>query len=66
VSSYDTHADDHLINLEQGTSSSQWEIPETVNLKIVDKLKNEFAGKTFRQELYLLMWAIDSLKILCC
>ena len=66
VSSYDTHADDRLINLEQRTSSSQWEMPESVNLKIVDELKTEFAGKTFEQELYLLMWAIDSLKILCC
>jgi ubiquinone/menaquinone biosynthesis C-methylase UbiE len=65
VSSYNTHADDRFVNLEQRTASSQWEIPQSVNLKIVGELKTEFAGKTFRQELYLLMWTIESLKILC-
>lgn len=62
VSSYNTFADESLINLEHRTSSSQWEIPEHVNLKIVQQLKTEFAGKTLRQDLYLSMWEIDSLK----
>jgi ubiquinone/menaquinone biosynthesis C-methylase UbiE len=62
VSSFDVHADDSLTSLEQQASSSQWEIPEDVNLKIVEEVKTRFAGKVFKQELYLLMWDIDSLK----
>lgn len=62
VSSYEVHADDSLTSLEQQASSSQWEIPEDVNLKIVEELKTKFLGKVFKQELYLLEWDIDSLK----
>jgi SAM-dependent methyltransferase len=62
ICSYDTLADDRIANLQQGTSSSQWEIPAQVNLEVVHKLKMEFAGKTFRQNLYLSVWEIDSLR----
>ena len=62
VSSYDVHADDSLTILEQQASSSQWEIPEDVNLKMVQELKTGFAGKVFKQELYLFVWDINSLK----
>lgn len=62
VCSYCTSADDRITNLQHGTSSSQWEIPEQVNLEVVSKLKMEFAGKTFRQDLYFSVWEIDSLK----
>lgn len=62
VSSYDVHADDSLTSLEQQASSSQWEIPEDVNLKIVEELKTRFVGKIFKQELHLLAWDINSLK----
>jgi SAM-dependent methyltransferase len=62
VCSYNTSADDRIINLQQGTCSSQWEIPENVNLEVVQQLRTEFAGKTFRQLLYLSVWNIDSLK----
>jgi len=61
--SYNTSTDGSITNLQQRTSSSQWEISERVNLEIVRKLKTEFAGKTFRQELYLSVWEIDSLKV---
>jgi ubiquinone/menaquinone biosynthesis C-methylase UbiE len=63
VSSYDVYADDSLSSLEQRASSSQWEIPGDVNFKIVEDLKTKFAGKIFKQELYLLAWDINSLKI---
>lgn len=63
VISYDVSADDHLINLGQGTSSSQWEIPEQLNLKAVEQLRKEFAGKVFRQYLYIQSWEINPLKI---
>jgi hypothetical protein len=63
VTSYDLFADDRLINLQQRTSSSQWEIPEQLNLSVVEQLKKEFAGKIFRQDLYLQAWEIDSLRV---
>jgi ubiquinone/menaquinone biosynthesis C-methylase UbiE len=62
VSSYGVHADNSLTSLEQQSSSSQWEIPEDVNFKIVEELKTKFVGKVFKQELYLLEWDINSLK----
>jgi hypothetical protein len=44
--------------------SSQWEIPEDVNSEAVKRLKKMFAGKVFKQELYVSVWDIDSLKAL--
>lgn len=62
VTSYDTSSDDRLTNLAQRTSSSQWEIPVEVNQKVVEELRGQFAGKTFTQELGILMWRIDDLR----
>jgi ubiquinone/menaquinone biosynthesis C-methylase UbiE len=62
VISYDVSADARLNFLQQGTSSSQWEIPKQLNSEVVEQLKKEFAGKIFRQDLYLQSWKIDSLK----
>jgi len=64
VISYDVSADNRLIRLRQRTSSSQWEIPEQLNLRVVEQLRKEFAGKVFRQDLHLQWWKIDSLKVL--
>ena len=64
VASYDTFADDTLASLMERNRSSQWEIPEDVNLEAVERLKGMFAGKVFRQELYVSVWDIDSLKML--
>jgi ubiquinone/menaquinone biosynthesis C-methylase UbiE len=63
VTSYDIFADNRLINLQQRTSSSQWEVPEHLNVKVVEQLKTEFAGKIFRQDLCLQAWEIDSLRV---
>jgi len=63
VISYDLSADARLNVLQQGTSSRQWEIPKQLNSEVVEQLKKEFAGKVFRQDLYLQSWEIDSLKI---
>lgn len=63
VCSYSTSSDDRLTNLAQGTFSSQWEIPESVNRKVIEELRGQFAGKTFTQELYVTMWKIEDLKI---
>jgi SAM-dependent methyltransferase len=62
VCSYDRPANDRLTNLEQRTSSSQWKIPENVNQEIVQKLRLEFAGTTYKQELHVSIWEIESLK----
>lgn len=62
VTSYNTPSNDRLANLAQRTSSSQWEIPEEINQKVVEELKGQFAGKTFTQELGILMWRIDDLR----
>lgn len=65
VTSYEINADETLMKLEKRTSSSQWTIPEDVNSKAVGELKKEFAGKSFRQELYLLIWKMEPLKAYC-
>jgi len=65
VASYDSGVDKRLEYLSQRAYSHQWEIPEDVNAKIVDKLKSQFAGKVFHQELRLLIWDIDNLKAFC-
>ncbi len=65
VASYETKADETLAHLSERAYSYQWRIPEDVNKRIVDQLKNRFAGNTFRQELRLLVWDIDSLKAFC-
>jgi ubiquinone/menaquinone biosynthesis C-methylase UbiE len=64
VGSYDTFADETIANLQQRNRSSNWDIPEDVNLRVLKLLKKQFAAKTFRQELYLSVWQVDSLKAL--
>ena len=39
VASYDTNVDKRLAHLSQRAYSSQWDIPEDVNEKVVDELK---------------------------
>jgi ubiquinone/menaquinone biosynthesis C-methylase UbiE len=63
--SYKMFADDRLANFAQRASSSQWQIPENLNRKVVQELRSQFAGKVFTQQLYVLMWKIDDLKIFC-
>jgi ubiquinone/menaquinone biosynthesis C-methylase UbiE len=62
VTAYETLSDVSLANFAQRTSSSQWEIPVEVNQKVVDELRGRFAGKTFTQELGILIWRIDDLR----
>lgn len=65
VSFYGTSADRRLAFLGQRVYSSQWEIPEEVNRKVVDELKRQFAGKVSPQELQILVWDIKDLKDFC-
>ena len=62
VISYDVSADARITNLKQGTGSSQWKIPKQLNRRVVEQLRKEFAGKVYRQDLYLQSWEINSLK----
>ena len=62
---YDTMADERLEYLSQRAYAYQWEIPEDVNERIVDKLKSQFAGAVFHQELLILTWNISDLKAYC-
>lgn len=65
VASYDSSADRRLAYLSQRVYSSQWKIPNDVNRKVVDKLKSQFGGKVFPQELQILIWNINDLKAYC-
>jgi ubiquinone/menaquinone biosynthesis C-methylase UbiE len=65
VASYDNSADERLSYLGQRAYSSQWEIPEDVNAKVVDELKHRFAGEMFPQELRILVWDTKDLKTYC-
>ncbi len=62
VASYTNNADERLAYLSQRAYSSQWEIPEAINKKVVDELKSQFAGKVFPQELRILIWDINDLR----
>jgi SAM-dependent methyltransferase len=64
VAAYDTFADDTLANLLERNRSSQWDVPADVNLEVVERLKATYAGKVFRQELYLSVWDVSLLKVL--
>jgi ubiquinone/menaquinone biosynthesis C-methylase UbiE len=62
AASYSNRADEHLENLGQRAFTSQWQIPEEINRKVVAELKEQFAGKTFSQELRVLIWDINDLE----
>lgn len=64
VASYDTFANDILVNLMKRNRSSQWDVPEDVNLDVVERLKTMYEGRVFRQELYVSVWDVASLKAL--
>ena len=65
VASYDGSADERLTYLSQRAYSSQWQIPENVNKKVVDELKHQFAGKVFPQEIRILIWNVNDLRTYC-
>lgn len=62
---YENSADGRLTYLSQRSYSSQWEIPEDVNAKVVNELKRQFAGIMLPQELRILVWDINDLKAYC-
>ena len=66
VVSYNREVDKHLNYMERQAYSGQWEIPKDVNRKIVNKLKDQFGGKTFQTELHLLVWDINSIRYFLC
>ena len=62
AASYNNRVDQHLENLAQRAFTSQWKIPEDINRKVVAELKDQYAGKTFSQELRVLIWDINDLE----
>lgn len=65
VTSYRTSVNKRLERLSQRAYSSQWDIPEEVNARVVNELKSQFAGSVFHQELRLLVWNINKVKAFC-
>jgi len=66
VASFENSADEYLTHISQRAYSSQWKIPEDINQKVVKELKHQFGGRVFPQELQILVWNIDDLKLQCC
>jgi ubiquinone/menaquinone biosynthesis C-methylase UbiE len=62
AAAFDNSADELLAYLSQRAYSSQWEVPEDVNKRVVDELKQVFSGKTFPAEVRVLVWNIAHLK----
>jgi hypothetical protein len=65
VGSYQTTTDERLDYLSERASSSQWEIPEDVNKRVVDELRGTLAGKALSYELYVLAWDKGDLQAYC-
>ncbi|MFX1362507.1 MAG: class I SAM-dependent methyltransferase [Promethearchaeota archaeon] len=65
VASFDIDANETLDYLAQRVYSSQWEIPEEINDKIVIELKKRFTDKLIPQELHILVWNMEDLKTFC-
>ena len=65
IAAYDNRVDERLAHLSKRAYSSQWEIPEEVNNKVVDELKRQFGGRVLPQELRLLIWGINDLLAYC-
>lgn len=65
AASFESRADERLACLDQRTYSSQWEIPEDVNRKVVQELRRKFSGRVFPQEMRILVWNIEDLEAYC-
>lgn len=63
AATFDNSANELLAHLSQRAYSSQWQIPEDVNKKVVDELKQEFSDKVFPAELRVLVWNIAHSKL---
>jgi len=63
VASYNVNSNESLAHMSQRVYSHQWEIPESVNDKIMGELTRQFSGRKFIQELSVLVWNIDDLRV---
>ena len=59
---FENRADDLLAHLRRRAYSSQWQIPETINEKAVEDVRQQFGGRVFPTELRVLVWRIDDLR----
>lgn len=62
VASYNVDSNESLAHMSQRVYSHQWEIPESVNDKIMGELTGQFSGRKFTQELSILVWNVDDLR----
>jgi ubiquinone/menaquinone biosynthesis C-methylase UbiE len=62
AATFDNKADELIEHLRRRAYSSQWKIPEDVNEKAVDEVRQQFGGKVFPTELRVLVWCIDDLR----
>ncbi len=62
VASYRVDPEESLAHMSQRVYSHQWDIPESVNDKIMGELRGRFSGRKFPQELSIAIWRIDDLQ----
>jgi len=63
IASHEYSTNKRLDYLRQRASSRQWKIPEEVNKQVVQELTKHFAGQKYPQDINLLVWNINDLKV---
>ncbi|MCW3982132.1 MAG: class I SAM-dependent methyltransferase [Candidatus Bathyarchaeota archaeon] len=62
AASYENNADELLEHLSMKAYSSQWDVPDEMNEKVVAKLRARFGGKAFPARIQVVIWNIEDLK----
>jgi ubiquinone/menaquinone biosynthesis C-methylase UbiE len=62
AATFDNSADELVEHLSRRAYSSQWQIPEDINKKAVDEVRQQFGGRVFPTELRVLVWRTDDLR----
>lgn len=63
IASHEYGVNKRLDYLRQRASSRQWRIPEEVNKQVVQELTKRFVGQKYSQDINLLVWNINDLKV---
>jgi len=63
IASHEYSANKRLDYLRQRASSRQWRIQEEVNKQVVQELTKRFVGQKYPQDINLLVWNINDLKV---
>lgn len=62
VTSYNISADESLAFLDQKVFSYQWNVPDDLHKKAMEKLKERFPRKMYRGSIYIHIWDIHEIK----